>query len=111
MDAKTAIESIDYAIGVMEGEGCRVDDIDNLHLAIDFIEQQAKDAELGQAMQWISVNERLPENDSQILVTDGISVEKALMDCDIGFVVLSSSEMRSKQIKHWMPIPPVPEIK
>jgi hypothetical protein len=66
----------------------------------DGYEQGKKDA-----MQWVSVNDRLPEETKQYLTYDGgydlIDVVSYYVDC--------GKWNCSYKITHWMPLPPKPE--
>ena len=62
---------------------------------------------------WISVEERLPVDTMDVLVTDGCSIEKARgHPDDYGVVWMLQSPfctMGEDTITHWMPLPELPK--
>lgn len=61
--------------------------------------------ELRERTRWIPVTEKLPEDDIEVLVFDGLDVFLAIHDAGAwyadGYVV---------DITHWMPLPELPEV-
>jgi hypothetical protein len=59
--------------------------------------------------EWISVSERLPEIDRDVLLTDGQEVVQAWLDED-GWQVWHTSQ-NWRGARAWMPLPEPPEVK
>lgn len=72
-------------------------------------------------MEWISVEDRLPEENEQVLITDGSDVFYAYKyyyegwdyqiaeDFDGEEGVFSTNAMKEKHVTHWMPLPEPPK--
>ncbi len=66
----------------------------------------AENKDLTKQMSWISVDERLPGDDGNYLVTDGTAwSELVFFDTDRGWNEFDPI------VTHWMPIPPLPQEK
>jgi hypothetical protein len=60
-------------------------------------------------MEWISVKERLPEDDKWVLVTDGLGIGLAQYNLDQDdFFGYNERKVRG-YITHWMPLPKPPK--
>lgn len=66
-------------------------------------------AQLGQAMQWVSVDERLPEPFETVVVYTGNRILHGFYDSDIKRIVLYCYSQT--KATHWMPLPPAPGVK
>lgn len=70
-------------------------------------------------MEWISVKERLPENEEEVLVACADSVKvygvcyspkyKLFNSCDSYETREDAEKHAFKEVTHWMPFPPKPE--
>lgn len=58
--------------------------------------------------QWISVEDRLPEEDSVVLVFDGLYVWIAYRNHVLGTWNVEGDSVRA--VTHWMPLPEPPEV-
>ena len=71
---------------------------------------QARIAELEQQQRWIPVSERLPEDWTMVLFTNGVTRGIGQFDKD-GFYDYWYEYSFNKPVTHWMPLPNPPEVK
>ena len=67
-------------------------------------------AELEAAQRWIPVSERLPEDWTMVLFTNGVTRGIGQFDKD-GFYDYWYEYSFNKPVTHWMPLPNPPEVK
>ena len=69
------------------------------------------DVRIKKKMEWISVKDRLPENENEVLIWDGNYIEMGFMEYeDKTPVSWRNIEMiENNHISHWMPLPIPPE--
>ena len=71
---------------------------------------QARIAELEAQQRWIPVSERLPEDWTMVLFTNGVTRGIGQFDKD-GFYDYWYEYSFNKPVTHWMPLPNPPEVK
>ena len=71
---------------------------------------QARIAELEAQQRWIPVGERLPEDWTMVLFTNGVTRGIGQFDKD-GFYDYWYEYSFNKPVTHWMPLPNPPEVK
>lgn len=60
-------------------------------------------------MKWISVKDKMPEEDQHVLITDGEDVVEGWLDtCSDKDVWYYSDYYQKQDITHWMPLPKPP---
>jgi hypothetical protein len=83
----------------------------------DYLMQQDKIAELEQAQEWVSVNDRLPEIDDRVLIYKPKSYNKIISThrcykerkAGNGALFFNESKHYGGVATHWMPLPPQPK--
>lgn len=62
-------------------------------------------------MEWISVKDRLPEEDEEVLYTDTKNIYLGFLDSERGRVYWTHYDyLEDKNISHWMPLPMPPAV-
>ena len=73
------------------------------------IDKLVEAEELLEKYEWISVNDRLPEEGIVVIVYGRIYSERKSVDID--YVDKSGNfHYCDKEVTHWMPLPPLPEV-
>lgn len=59
--------------------------------------------------EWISVNDRLPEERLPVLISNGIDIGHAKRKVQFWIVIASNDVVHDEEVTHWMPLPEPPQ--
>lgn len=108
MELQTAIEILEYhqewRLGKREE---MIHEPKKLTEALDMVLSEVKKCRLGAVISWMSVSEKLPPIEKDVLVYDGFSIY-ITNRLDHDGIIWDESNQIFDEITHWMPMPETP---
>lgn len=83
--------------------------IENLKNDLDFAIRAKAAAIKACTPRWIPVTERLPEEDTICILTNGVSNAIGYRGKVFGFHLIWTDDIEGNEVAHWMPLPKPPE--